>query len=161
MQYKSPTRTPRQRASPFLVALLALLICGSTSSAAAAGDPLFADDTVLEITLKAPIREITRDRNLQPEYQSGELGYTDAYGNEIWFDIGIRPRGRSRRSRAFCLFPPLRLNFNRKTVAKSLFAHQDKLKLVTHCKPYSRFEQYLLTEYLCCHNDVLFDKNGQ
>ncbi len=45
--------------------------------------------------------------------------------------------------------PPLRLNFKKKQVKKTVFAGQDKLKLVTHCKNKAdAYEQYTLQEYL-------------
>ncbi len=148
LQYKSSTLAAmRQWPSPLLVVLLSALIGSPASSAEAAVDPLFADDAPLELTLNAPIRAITRDRAAEPEDRPARLGYTDAAGNEIWLDIGLRARGKSRRDKEACQFPPLRVNIKTKQAAKSIFMHQDKLKLVTHCKKSSRYSQYLLLEY--------------
>lgn len=149
LQNKTPTQVSKRKwAVPLLVALLSATISVPTPSVAAAIDPLFSDDAPLELTLNAPIRAITRDRSEEPKDRPGKLGYTDAAGNEIWMDIGIRARGKSRRDKEVCRFPPLRVNIKTKQAANSIFAHQDKLKLVTHCKPSSRFEQFLLMEYL-------------
>ena len=147
LQHKSPTQAGTERCRPLWSAALLLALVASLAPAAAA-DPLFADDAVLEITLNAPIRAITRDRAQEPEDRPGTLGYTDKDGNEIRIDVGIRARGKSRRHKDACRFPPIRVNVKKKEVAHSLFAHQDKLKLVTHCKPSSRYQQYLLLEYL-------------
>jgi len=46
-----------------------------------------------------------------------------------------------------CRFGPLRVEFARPPPSNSLFAHQKKLKLVTHCRPQPNFQQYLLLEY--------------
>ena len=60
--------------------------------------------------------------------------------------LKIRLRGHSRRR--ICEFPPLKLNFASETDPRSLFAGQDKIKLVTHCRNGDRGEQDLLEEYL-------------
>jgi len=63
-------------------------------------------------------------------------------------DIGIRPRGKSRRLGGFCTFPPLRLDLPKAELSDTLFEKQNKLKLVTHCKVNERHQQVLLREYL-------------
>ncbi|MCZ6854602.1 MAG: hypothetical protein O7G86_11850 [Gammaproteobacteria bacterium] len=141
-------------------ALLAALIGSLAPSVEAAPDPLFATDTLLEITLNAPLRAIIRDRANAPEDRPGTLGYTGQDGNEIWIDVGVRARGKSRREKDTCRFPPIRINVQKKEVAHSLFAHQDKLKLVTHCNSSARYEQYLLKEYLVYNTlNVLTDNS--
>ncbi len=149
MQYK-PLKQAATRQSPLLllVALATATIGVPISSAVAAIDPLFADDTPIELTLNAPFREITRDRDQKPKYRPGKLSYTDTSGLDTWFDVRVRARGKSRRNKDACRFPPLRVNFKSKQVKNSVFKHQDALKLVTHCKPSARYEQYLLLEYL-------------
>ena len=156
LQHKLPLQVfKRSCLSSLPVMALLAFSAGTVWSAGTTPDRLFADDThlfvndaPLHLKLNAPIRKITRDRDQDPEYRPGKLGYTDSAGKEFWFDVGVRPRGKSRRRKEFCRFPPLRLNFKTKQVEDSLFAQQDKLKLVTHCKPSSQYEQFLLVEYL-------------
>ncbi len=75
--------------------------------------------------------------------------YTDESGELVEIDIDIRTRGISRLNEDVCPFPPLRLDFKKSQVKKSLFHKQDKLKLVTHCRDNStRYEQTLLNEFL-------------
>lgn len=131
-----------------------LIVCAtmSPSGAAAANpsgpDPLFADESVLKITLTGPFRSMSRDRSPEPEYSSGTLSYVDAAGAARQFDIRLRPRGNSRRDRNVCTFPPLRLNFEKKAMKDTLFDEQNVLKLVTHCRHNENFQEYLLKEYL-------------
>ena len=55
-------------------------------------------------------------------------------------------RGNSRLR--VCEFPPLRLNFAAKGLAESVFAGQDKLKLVTHCTDRQKDAGNVYDEYL-------------
>ena len=59
--------------------------------------------------------------------------------------VKVRARGNSRLR--VCSFPPLRLNFDKDETAGSVFAGQDKLKLVTHCKRGNAAQADLLQEY--------------
>ena len=63
-------------------------------------------------------------------------------------EVGVRTRGRYRLDPSSCGFPPLRLDFKRKRVQGTVFAGQNRLKLVTHCRGSARYLQYLLSEYL-------------
>ncbi|MGE0178731.1 MAG: hypothetical protein AB7O91_02785, partial [Sphingomonas sp.] len=56
-------------------------------------------------------------------------------------------RGRSRRRRDVCAFPPLRIEFPARPAATSLFAGQRRLRLVTHCQPSESFRNFTLLEY--------------
>ena len=58
-----------------------------------------------------------------------------------------RPRGITRKTSDICDFPPLRVELTRAAPAGSLFEHQRKLKLVTHCKRSADFQQKVLLEY--------------
>ena len=125
--------------------ILMLLAVSLDAFSAVEADPLFASNEPLAITVTGPIRSISRDNTEFPEYQPGTLGFSQE-GEPRTVDIRIRPRGKSRRE--LCAFPPLRLNLPKKAVADTVFAEQDKLKLVTHCQSGTRGHQYLLREYL-------------
>jgi hypothetical protein len=128
------------------VALLAC--CGPVASAPSEADPLFADDTVLEVRIEAPFDRLTDER---PQHKDldGKFSYADSQGNVSVLDVGVRVRGKLRSTSETCSFPPLRLDFVKSQVAGTLFEGQDKLKLVTHCRNRAvRYEQSLLAEYL-------------
>lgn len=112
---------------------LAWLLCW----AAADASPLFEDDAVLDIELRGPLKATlndTGDRAERPFVLSVD-------GKEL--DVGVRIRGKSRV--VTCRFPPLRLSFD--SPADTVFAGQDRLKLVTHCQKAAEYELNVLEEY--------------
>ncbi len=111
-------------------------------------DPLFRSGDTLEVEIEAPFGMLSRDRPNEEE-APGKFRYRNADGNLVEFDIAIRTRGRLRRGKEICNFPPFRLNFKKSQVEDTLFHKQDKLKLVSHCKHNSEpYEQSLISEYL-------------
>jgi hypothetical protein len=104
--------------------------------------PLFAASDPIHIVIQAPLSALTRNRASGAVVQ-GIL--TDPAGQSL--PISLSLRGLTRRSADTCDFPPLRVRFLAHPAATSLFAGQDKLKLVTHCNNSSSFQQYLLLEY--------------
>ena len=135
----------------FVILPIALALALTVPAIAAANDesklpPLFTDSDIVDVTIKAPLTTIMKERSVDDEEQ-GQLIYEDPVAGETTLDIGIRARGRFRRQKDVCNFAPLRLNF-RKTKG-TLFAKSDKLKLVTHCKRKNvRYTQSVLREYL-------------
>jgi hypothetical protein len=111
-------------------------------------DPLFQDDQPLEITITAPLAALMKERPDEDELD-GRIQYTDADGNTMQLDVGVRTRGKYRRQSRVCPFPPLRLNFKSSQTKGTLFHKQDKLKLVTHCRNKRiRYNQGVIREYL-------------
>ncbi|MDJ0939211.1 MAG: hypothetical protein QNJ00_05570 [Woeseiaceae bacterium] len=131
------------RTSSKLIVFAALAL--ASASAQAAGDPLFADDTTVDVTLTAPFYTLVRKRPRE-EYLPGSFKYTDSDGNEVELYVGVRTRGHFRHQT--CDFPPLRLNFKKSKTKGTLLEGQDKVKLVVHCDNSSRYEQGILREYL-------------
>lgn len=111
-------------------------------AAAQAPEPLFASSEPIHITIKAPLSNITRNRDNPPPI-AGTL--TDPAG--LALPVSLALRSTTRRSTDVCEFPPLRVTFTVPPPATSLFAHQKKLKLVTHCRNSASFQQYVLLEY--------------
>lgn len=110
-------------------------------------NPLFADESILEVRISAPFSTIMRERSTEDELP-GQLLYTDAESGEVALDIGIRTRGRYRQQARICPFAPLRLNFRKEQTKKTLFTRTNKVKLVTHCRDHSeRYSQGVLKEY--------------
>jgi hypothetical protein len=116
------------------------------SALAQSAQPLFAESesAPLALTIEGPFRTLQRHRRAQPELP-GVVRYADASGRAVELDVQLRTRGVSRLS--LCDFPPLRLNFKTKQAAGTLFEGQDKLKLVTHCKPDDDYRAYIAQEY--------------
>jgi len=127
------------------------LVSAALSMAARADDgarPLFAENTIVEVRIEAPLTTFRQDRP-EEEYLDGTFAYTAADGTVHEFDLKIRARGRYRLQKNTCNFPPVRLNFRKKQVKDTLFDGQDKLKLVTPCQyTKSPYEQLVLREYL-------------
>ena len=131
-----------RRRVPILWSQLALLIFWASANAS----PLFEDDALLEIELRGPLGETLRDTGARSE-RPFKLTVD---GEEL--DVMVRVRGKSRVET--CRFPPLRLDFA--DPAGTVFAGQDKLKLVTHCNKASSFELNVLEEYLAYRLLALF-----
>lgn len=111
--------------------------------------PLFESHEIVEFTLKAPFKTIFKDRSQESEELPGTLIVQDEAGSEVTLDVKVRTRGKYRLERRTCGFPPLRVNLQTSQVENTVFASQDKLKLVTHCQDKrSEYEQYVLQEYL-------------
>ena len=124
-------RTPTLRSAVALTALFAL-------QAANAGE-LFADQDILEFRLSGPIQALIDDR---VDRRRHALQLTV---DERAFGIEARVCGKSRAE--LCEFPPLRLYFPGDETESTVFAGQDRLKLVTHCRNQDRAETNLLEEY--------------
>lgn len=109
---------------------------------------LFTDDSILQVRIEAPLETLSGERP-DDEYLDGSLSYTEADGRMQRFDVRLQTRGRFRRQRSTCPFPPVRLNFKTGDLVGSLLEGQDKLKLVTHCNTRrDQFEQLVMREYL-------------
>ncbi len=125
----------------FALALIAGFAGGATG--ADAPGALFESDAPLAITLEGPFADIAADSAEEPGYREALMRLDGAA-----IPLRIRARGKHRRKPAVCQFPPLRLNFDKASVADTVFAGQNKLKMVTHCQRPRGFQQYLLREYL-------------
>ena len=112
----------------------------------AVGDRLFASHEMFALRLEFDQGSVLAEREGDSTYQPAVLTYSDAAGEQARLEIQIRTRGRYRRDRATCSFAPLRLNFVTKQAKGTVFAKQDKLKLVTHCR--NSYEQLVLKEHL-------------
>jgi hypothetical protein len=108
-------------------------------------NPLFTDEEVLQVKLVTDYQKLLRDRGDEREYHPATLSYTDSTGGITTLDLKVMVRGNRRRDPKVCRFPPIMLNFTRKTMPKgTIFAKVNKVKLVTHCVD----EDYVLREYL-------------
>ncbi len=109
------------------------------ASPSMASSPLFEDPAVLEVRLSGPVLKTIKDTRQRSEFPF----VLSAEGAD--HNVMVRVRGNSRVT--LCSFPPLRLNFTASETASSVFAGQNKLKLVTHCSTKSRASNAVLREY--------------
>lgn len=142
----SPSRTrPGPLTSALLPCLIAYLWAFGASAQATGQLPLFSDSRPLELRLEAPLRTLVNRSRRRPEV-AGFVEYADATGETVRLDVEVRTRGNSRLE--ICRFPPLSLNFRRRQVPQTLFAGQNRIKLVTLCRYTDEYRQYLYLEQL-------------
>ena len=120
-----------------------ILSIGSASSFAA---PLFPNDPAkappLDASLSVDLSQVMRE---DADEVAGQLSIT-ANGNVQTFNVKVSPRGKSRQQR--CKFFPLWINFKKSEVKDTVFAGQNKLKLVTHCSNSLSGKGYVPAEML-------------
>jgi hypothetical protein len=119
----------------------ALMLMFAAPAAAQVAKPLFASDAPIHLTIRGPMRTLTgtRSSDARPAVIATDAGET--------LPVTLAVRGITRRQQEICDFPPLKVEFARPPTATSLFAGQHKLKLVTHCKNQTSFQQKVLLEY--------------
>jgi len=130
------------------VLLLAVVsIAGAGVSAAQDGGPvrpLFTDAATLTLTIEGPLRRLQRERRRRPDLE-GVVRYQDAAGDEVVLGVELTARGNSRLD--LCSFPPLWLNFRRGQLEGTVFAGQNRIKLVSLCRRDDSHRDYLAQEY--------------
>ncbi len=132
-------RKPSSSGSAFAAALSVLL---APCVAAAQESTLFLSGEPLALKLEVPLRAVLASRD-DPAYQPARIE-VDAPGGPLSIDLRVRVRGKSRKEA--CEFPPLLLNFPDDQPEGSLFAGENRLKLVTHCRSGTAPEQYVQLE---------------
>ena len=122
----------------FLLASVA--VAAAAPASAGPTTPLFASDTPIQLRIQGPIGTLVSNRS-----ESMRPGTMVAEG--VTYQVALSPRGITRRTSGVCDFPPLRITLTQPAPAGSLFQHQRRLKLVTHCKRSAEFQQKVLLEY--------------
>jgi len=121
--------------------MFVLGLTASTAAMAAPAKPLFADDQPIHIAIKGPISRFGSSEDRKNIFPA-----TISTGTES-LPAQLSPRGITRLRKDTCDFPPMRVDFTGTPPATSIFAGQNRLKLVTHCKTSPGFQQYVLLEY--------------
>jgi hypothetical protein len=106
---------------------------------------LFESDDILEITLKGDTRDLLNDRYKEPKNYPFHLSYTNGDSSLTTIPVEAKTRGRFRRLKENCYYPPILLQFpNVETKKSSIFKTSAKLKLVMPCKG----DQFVVYEWL-------------
>jgi len=124
-----------------------LLLVAASAPIGARELPLFQNDEILKAVLTAPIAQAYAQKNQETRiYFPGQWTYIDENGETSRLDVSIRARGNFRR--IYCDLAPLQLNFKKSQVKGTLFAGQDKSKLVSPCFNTATYQRYVVLEYL-------------
>jgi hypothetical protein len=105
---------------------------------------LFKSNDTLKFSITTNMRQLLKERGTNPGFHNGIINFATIKGKVIGLPIKIRVRGNFRKDPSNCNFPPLLLNFDKKNKGNSIFNHQDRLKLVTHCM----IKDYIVKEEL-------------
>ncbi len=129
--------------SRFVVFLLSTTAFASSGFAVT---PLFESDSLLRITLDGPFKQIDKERDKAQEY-AGRLTYNEADGRQVILDAKFSVRGNFRLRKDVCSHAQLWVNLKKSQVRGTLFAKQDKLKLVVQCRDSDRYVEYIAREH--------------
>lgn len=137
------------------IALTLFLLCTSLvalptlqaadTDAQAITPKLFGPPDTLAVTIKAPWKDLKRDKHYQGPYPA-TIEYKDHTGKYVTHHLTVERRGIKRQEA--CSFPPIRLRFEKPEVKGSVFRGQDSLKMVTHCQGSDRYDQFYLLEMM-------------
>ena len=111
--------------------------------------PLFAGEEPIAFTFTGDFRAVNRDHdpNSRRQYPM-QLTMSRPSGEVDTLPVMLNARGHVRRMARTCDYVPLRIQFPKDQIANTIFAGQERLKLVVQCRNGGVFEQYLLKEYL-------------
>lgn len=108
---------------------------------------LFRSREVLELTLRAPLKELFKNRDtLAVKPVSGTVEFKDSKAGDVTIPVSLETRGHFRLKSSTCSFPPIKVRFDKEKAKGTEFSGQGSLKLGTHCQNGARFEQNLLLE---------------
>ncbi len=142
--YPSPQNALVMRTSLFIGLLLIVVLPlrasgGSLFELLQRADPATAVDLLLTIPSDSLHGRAEND-------QPARISFTDGNGNARYYELKVSVRGKFRRLR--CGYPPLKLNFSKKSLTADGLADFDKYKLVGLCLDSLEGTNLLLREYL-------------
>jgi len=97
--------------------------------------------------LNADWRTILRPSNYDKRYPA-RLTLQIPGEQSLSLDVELTTRGKSRRRRDICRFPPLKIYFDKEQLKGTTLRGNKSLKLVTHCSGSVRFSSYYIKEFL-------------
>lgn len=140
----------RRAAGLLALALAGLLVPppAAAQSAPQAPAPLFRDDSVLAVTIRADVRALFADRDTAAApWREAHLTLAGAGPGGADLTVPLRVRTRGIYRLAHCDVPPIRLRFAEREVRATPFDSLGRPKLVSACQGDHLDEQYLLHEY--------------
>ena len=135
----------------YRVLLLTLIFCASSLYAQEGEESgpkpakLFSTTDTLTVTITAPWRDLVKNEKNQEPYPA-QIEFTDDLNNQQNLPLSVSRRGLTRQR--VCDFPPIKLYFQKPDVKGTTFRGQKNIKMVTHCKKSSKFQQYYILEML-------------
>lgn len=106
---------------------------------------VFSDDELLEVSIRFNLTSYLR-KNLNGGSLSGVLTFNPGKPDSLSKNVVIRTRGAFRYEK--CSFAPMEIGFKRHLYAYPDSGKVKKLKLVTHCQTGTRYDEFVLREYL-------------
>lgn len=128
-----------------LLLIFLLGLPGCVLAALAEPDPLFQSAEIVDITFAAPFRLIDRERDKEKEYE-GSLSYTSGAGEVVSLDAKFQVRGNWRLQERNCDYSQLWVDLKRGQTKGTLFANQNRLKLVVQCRRPGRYGELIIKE---------------
>lgn len=102
------------------------------------------DDSIIECKITSDFKFL-RKQKYKSAYQAATFTVFFSEGDSVTVDVKIRARGNFRKKH--CLFPPIKIKFNKDDFAESSVNTYNKLKIVTHCREQPAYTQRLFEEY--------------
>jgi hypothetical protein len=136
------------RVRPILCLFAGLLYLAAVRSTLAAGEdvaPLFAESSPLALTLTGPFARIDEER-VRGEAYRGSVTW-DEGGATRTLEVKFEARGHFRRSEDICDHVPIWLDLDKDEVDGTLFAGQNRLKLVLQCRDTPAYAEYIAREH--------------
>jgi hypothetical protein len=127
------------------------LIASEQASAAPKSDSLkqkinlFDSDELLEVSLRFDLTGFQKKSDKAGSFD-GTMTFHPGQPDSLSVKVSVKHRGEYRYQT--CSFPPIQLNFKKPVYAVADTGKIKKIKLVTHCKPGSQSDDYVLREYL-------------
>jgi hypothetical protein len=126
--------------------ILLLILCRGHLNGQAPGDPLFSEQTPLDMSLKISISSI-KDAKKDSIYLTHKLYYRPSSGSYDSLHVDLKGRGNFRFRE--CYFPPLWIRIKSKDAKGTVFEGNKKLKLVLPCYTRESGNILILKEFLC------------
>ncbi len=125
-------------------ALFTISISGTAYGQQVTPAKFFADTSMIDATLSLNINRVLSHRDKEGFRVPATFTYTIPGSQPVTDTLDAELRGHFRRD--YCYLPPLRLMFNTKKDAS--LSKLKALKLVSICKPFGDYDQYIIKEYL-------------
>ena len=107
--------------------------------------PLFQSQEPVNLRITGSVKSIKKNSN-DSTFVAGKFMYQK---DKEWVTVPAEARVRGNFRLKNCYFPPLKLKFNKKDVASTVFSGNKTLKLVVPCETNNDKNSLIRREYLC------------